>query len=202
MNSNSKPFATRSVFASILPQEFTLGDIFDEFIEEDNLEENKRNNEPDQQRKFINTKWRLSYIICYNKQHYIALVRSQKCWYICEDLETNLCGNFDDLFGYLETRKLIPYLVFYQTWDDEENETLRYQPEYDPKNSKFAIENMQANREVIDDRKIEKIVDRFKDQRKDNIRGKEESINRMIWFREDSKDDQIEFENINNNKRK
>ena len=91
LNSNSKPFATRSVFASILPQEFTLGDIFDEFIEEDNLEENKRYNEPDQQRKFINTKWRLSYIICYNKQHYIAFVRSQKCWYICEDFETNLC---------------------------------------------------------------------------------------------------------------
>ena len=61
---------------------------------------------------------------------------------------------------------------------------------------------MQADREVIDDRKMQKIADRFKDQRNNNIRGKEEPINRMIWFREDSKDDQIEFENINNNKRK
>ena len=61
---------------------------------------------------------------------------------------------------------------------------------------------MQADREDIDERKIEKIVDRFKDQRKDNIRGKEEPRNRMIWYRDDSKDDQIEFENLINNKRK
>ena len=54
-------------------------------------------------------------------------MRHDKTWYICEDSDTFYIGNSADLFDYLERRSVLPYIVFYQTCEDELDET----PEFD-----------------------------------------------------------------------
>lgn len=42
-----------------------------------------------------------------------------KNWYKWDDSSTTLLGNYIDLFDHLEKFKIIPYLVFYKTYDEK-----------------------------------------------------------------------------------
>ena len=103
-----KSFTFRPVFSSLLPLNLKLLKIFDEPSCESNLEESKHN--PDLKCK----NWKLSYFIGYVKHHYIAFIRQDHIWYVCEDLVTEYVGKIDDLllisklnnYFYLNTPKI------------------------------------------------------------------------------------------------
>ena len=67
-------------------------------------------------------------------------MRQDKDWYICEDSDTFFIGNSADLFDYLERRAVLPYIVFYQTCEDEPDET--------PKHDK-TVHDAEKREEVI-----------------------------------------------------
>ena len=99
-----------------LPIFDSVNDINSFSEEEIVLDETPRN-------KPLDYNWKLTSVIGYYGHHYIAFIRWNSEWYICEDSSTKLLGNASDLFDYFENFKILPYLVFYQTWEDEYEET-------------------------------------------------------------------------------
>ena len=110
-------------------------------------------------KEVVDCNCKLSYLICYNSNHYISFVRNNQSWYYCEDSDTNHVGDSNDLFDYLKRRRLIPYIVFYQTCEDEDNGTQRYdQSIHDSQRLEEGIrlnqfENNKGNEEVKSSRR-------------------------------------------------
>lgn len=105
-------FTTRTVFSQILWEEFEIGDIFD-----------YKSNDIESNLSSINGKaslydytCRLFSIVGYYGFHYMSFVKHNKEWYLWEDAKNKYIGNLDKLFEYLERWKIIPYLVFYNTF--------------------------------------------------------------------------------------
>ena len=109
----------------ILPSEFKMSELFDKVGDINNSEDAKLINSYSG-KEVVDCNCKLSYLICYNSNHYVSFVRNNQSWYYCEDSDTDYIGDSNDLFRYLKLRKLIPYIVFYQTCEDEDNGTQRY----------------------------------------------------------------------------
>ena len=53
--------------------------------------------------------WKLTFIIGYSNQHYIAFVRNQQSWYVCDDIESELIGKLDELLLFLTFKQFIKW---------------------------------------------------------------------------------------------
>lgn len=118
-NNDKASFKTRSCFGRILPLEFNLKEIFNE-VNNCNISEEDWSYNSHRSAILVDIKYRLTYLIGYHAHHYISFVRDGKKWYECEDSATSLLGDSTALFDHLEKHKIIPYLVFYQKWGDED----------------------------------------------------------------------------------
>ena len=63
-------------------------------------------------------------------------------WSLWEDSNTTLLGKINSLFDYLEEHKILPYIVFYQTWeakriDSSSSVSKSYEESYDLNEQSF-----------------------------------------------------------------
>ena len=114
-------FKTRPCFGRILPLEFNLKEIFNE-VNNCNISEEDWSYNSHRSAILVDIKYRLTYLIGYYAHHYISFVRDGEKWYRWEDSATSLLGDSTALFDHLEKHKIIPYLVFYQKWGDEDEQ--------------------------------------------------------------------------------
>ena len=105
-------FTTRTVFSQILWEEFEIGDIFD--FKSNDIESNLSS--INGKTSLYDYTCRLFSIVGYYGFHYMSFVKHNKEWYLWEDAKNKYIGNLDKLFEYLERSKIIPYLVFYNTF--------------------------------------------------------------------------------------
>ena len=112
-------FSTRDVFSLLLPAEFKLSDIFSGVDDIPSSSDENASPEDTPRIKPEDYPLILTSLIGYNNHHYTSFTRFNKEWYLWEDSNTNLLGNVKDLFDYLENSKILPILVFYQTWEDK-----------------------------------------------------------------------------------
>ena len=146
-NDANKPFNTRSILCKILQTEFNLNEIFDE---SKNSKDQDISIDSSQNKALSDYNWRLTYLICFTINHFISFIRSEKDWYICEDSDTILLGNSSDLFFYLNERGLFPYIVFYQTCDDEPSDTPKLNETVPDSNNKDEAKEKDESVEIID----------------------------------------------------
>ena len=98
-------------------------------------------------------------------------MRHDKTWYICEDSDTFFIGNSADLFDYLEHRAVLPYIVFYQTCEDEPDET----PKFDK-----AVHDTDKRDEVIKNEKrkvsLKEVIIEYSEESKHKDRSIESTV--------------------------
>lgn len=96
----------------MLPESFGLDKIF-ELPREESKSESFFSSWSESESSYNKYECNLVSIIAYYGFHYMALIKFNKSWYLCEDTKHKKIGSFTDMQEYMFKNKLIPYWVFY-----------------------------------------------------------------------------------------